>query len=462
MKKKILLIQPEYPYGKKQIYLGSSLLITASRLIQIGFDVTLIDFNMYRTVKEHYDYIGITVIGAPYIPSVAGLTNEIQKINAVNSYWRSIDESLPPETKILIGGQPISHIDNQMFSEIFGSKAIQIKNDNDLIKALGLESNQLVSTFEISLEKAYEIIPDSDLKKYLSHEMALFISQGCHFHCAFCAAAKGMREQFRDTNLFRSDLVYLAKKAKSFGLNKLEFYATNLDFFQNPNKMLQFLDIIADIQSVYDIKIKVRCLACMSSFLKANEEISDLGDRCKNGGLWCIGFGVDGTDPKVWKAQKKTQNKVHDVPLSLDLCAEFGIRAEVLLILGFPQDTIWTLLKDFRMAFVYVTKFKDIMLRPYLAKQYVPGNDNWNMFENKKLFSENPTLFYNVDFCMAGSKFTHPRFWHRLFSNFVFLAICGIFSPLEKCATFPLIPYSKNKVWNYFADWWNKVMPFDR
>lgn len=448
-KKTVLLIQPAYPYGKKQVFLGNSLLIVAAQLIQIGFEVTIVDMNLEDPGDiTHYDFIGITVTGAPYIPIVADYLARFKH-----------SESMPT---ILLGGQPIAHLENDLFESIFGKNVIQIKSDADLAKALTIEQSQLISSFEVSLERAFDLIPDKHWKFYLRNEMTLFVSQGCHFHCAFCAAAKGVREQFRNIELFKNDLMYLAKKAKSFGYMKLEFYATSLDFFQHPKKVMYYLSIAIDVRIETGVETRIRCLSCMKSFLKADKDIPSFKILIEESGLWCIGFGVDGTDATVWKAQKKTQNNLEDVMTCLNVSKSYGIRAEILLVMGFPEDTYKSLWRNFTSACRLVYKYDHTILRPYLAKEFVPGNDHWNSFPDKGLFVKNTKLFYNIDFCMAGSKFTHPRFGHRLVSNLVYLAICGVFAPINRCATYPLLPYSNSKIWNVFAKFWNYIMPFDK
>lgn len=448
-KKTVLFIQPAYPYGKKQVFLGNSLLIVAAQLIQIGFEVTFVDMNIEDPGDiTHYDFVGITVTGAPYIPVVADYLIQLKH-----------SESMPT---VLLGGQPIAHLEQNLFKSIFGENVMQIKSDADFASALDIEQSQLISPFDVSLEKAFDLIPDKHWKLYLRNEMTLFISQGCHFHCAFCAAAKGMREQFRNIDYFSKDLAYLAKKATSLGFDKLEFYATNLDFFQNPKRIIEYLKAVHSIRIEYGIDIRIRCLACMPSFLKAHTVIPNLKQICGDGGLWCIGFGVDGTDATVWKAQKKTQNNLEDVVTCLDVSKSYGIRAEILLVMGFPQDTYKSLWRNFTSACRLIYKYDHTVLRPYLAKEFVPGNDHWNSFPDKSLFVKNTKLFYNIDFCMAGSKFTHPRFGHRLVSNLVYISICAIFAPINRCATYPLLPYNNSKMWNVFAKFWNYKMPFDK
>ena len=363
----------------------------------------------------------------------------------------------------MVGGQPIAKMSPGLFRKLFKNPLVQqVKNNTDIANAIGLE-NRIPDAGNISLSNIYEEIDKEEMKEYLSRESALYISQGCLYNCKFCGAEKNQPERFKDLDFFTEDLRTLAYMAKEFGYKKLEFYASNLDFFQNPLVIVNYLQAIIDVKNEVGIDIRVRCLACMRTFLKAVKIIPNLKTLLHEAGLWSIGFGVDGSDKMVWKAQNKNQNNEVDVLKCLDICKEYGITTEVLLIMGFTQDTRKTLWKNFVNAFKYVTKYKNVVLRPYLAKEIIPGNEEWDKrpdFQNK--FVENPELFYNLDFCMVGSRLTYPRFWHRFFSNLTFLAICAIYTPFGRCLTSPLLPYGNSKLLNRFAKWWNKIMPFDR
>ncbi len=451
MKTKIVLIKPEYPYGKSQIHFGISLYVVAQQLKAAEYEVNVIDMNLHplnlkqEKIIHDADFIGLTVTGNPNIPKVLECIERFSSSNA----------------KIMVGGQPIEKMESDLFQKVFGKDIIQIKNDLDLANILGIEISRLASPFEISIVEIFKEIPENDLRLYLKSEITLFISQGCHYNCKFCVAVKGVKEKFKDINAFKEELIFLAEKAKSFNYSKLEFYATNLDFFQNPKKVLEYLDIVAFVKEKTEIDIRIRCLACITSFLSAHQTIPNLKTRCKKSGLWSIGFGVDGTDLNVWKAQKKTQNNLEDLLECLKITKDYKIRLEILFIMGFDQDNFKSLWKNFKNVCTYLAKNNHAILRPYLAKQCVPGSGGWKSFDKKDIFSDNPKLFYNMDFAVAGSKFTHPNFWHRLISNTAYLSMCGLFYPFGKCATSPLMPYGKFEIWNKFARWWNKIMPFD-
>lgn len=455
MKKIVFLQQLPYPYGKKQVYLGSTLSIIASQIRKSELFEPTIKIQDLNFFKEHFSeeyskensILGISVIGPSYIPIAI---KHSEKMNSLG---------IP----IMIGGQPIAKMSPDLFRKLFKNPLTQqIRNNTDLTNAIGIE-RKIPEAGEVSLSNIYKSMGKKLMREYLQNESALYISQGCLYNCKFCGAEKNQPERFKDLNIFKEDLTTLANMAKSFGYTKLEFYASNLDFFQNPLAIVNYLKAIIEVKKEVGIEIRLRCLACMLSFLRACNSVPNLKELLKESGLWCIGFGVDGSDKTVWKAQNKNQNKEVDVLKCLDICKDYGITAEILLIMGFTQDTKKTLWKNFVNAFKYITKYDNVMLRPYLAKEIIPGNEEWNNnLEFQEKFVENPELFYNLDFCMIGSKLTHPNFWHRFWSNFTFLAICFIYFPFGRCLTSPLLPYGNSKIWNIFAKLWNKIVPFDR
>lgn len=451
--KRITLIQPAYPYRKKQTYLGGSILNVASQLDAIGYEVRIIDLNLQVRLMPHEDfnqYFGITVLGAPYLPSA------IQEAKWLHGFAGN---------KTLVGGQGIESLTDKQFKDLFGETAIQIKNEGDMLKALREKGVALPPAHTVSIQNVLSQMQPALFKHYLSHEMTMFLSQGCHFKCAFCAAKKARMEQFKSIEVFDQDMRYLAESAKKFGIPELQFYATSLDFFQNPKTIFKYLEYLAKIQKESGVKFKIRCLTCMTSFINAVNQLGEknFGRLMKESGLYSVGFGVDGADTKVWKAQKKNQNKMSDIKDCLDLAQSTGIQSEILMIMGFPQDTFKTLLKCFIDSIRYIKHWPNTMLRPYLAKEFVPGNDNWELGgPMTDIFISNPKKFYNLDFCAIGSKTTHPKFWHRMWSNTSYLAIIIILLPFGRCLTYPLFPQGDDGWYGRFAKWFNKIVPFDR
>lgn len=456
-KKAITMIDLKYPYGKPKIYLSGSTIVASSRFLHLGYDVHNIDLNidewddsLIQTMIKNSDFVGVSLIGAPYIPSAIEL---VKKLDSTH-------------TPVLLGGQVVEKLSTEQFNSLFkNTNAKQIVNDADLVNVLGCTLGELKSPYSLIFSPVLENLGDERLKVYMSREMTMVLSQGCHFQCAFCAAAKSQRETFRSFEVFSGDMRFLAKKAKKFGLKKLEFYASSLDFFQTPNTIVRYLEELALIQKEYGVQFRIRGLSCMTSFLKTADYVGEdkLNILLKNSGVWCIGFGVDGSDQTVWKAQKKRQNSLSDIKDCLDMTQRMGVRAEILMVMGFPEDTKETLKKNIKDSFRYVYHWNHTILRPYLAKQYVPGNDGWKSGDKQiEAFMQNPQYFFNLDFCAIGSEVTHPNKKHRVWSNFCYLFIIGAFTSFGKCVTSPLLPQGNSGFYGWISKIINRIMPFDR
>lgn len=447
---KFALINLRHPYGKSQVYFNASLASVAAMLLVMGHSVEYLDFNLDNPDDPRLmnaDVIGISLIGAPYIPGALALAEHLK------------DSGKP----ILMGGQVIENLSEGQFAKIFaGTNARQIRNNSDLANFLECNPTKIPNPYRLSLRAIWETLTPERRRTYISNEMPLVVGQGCAFQCAFCAAHKREREVHVSTDSFEYGLRYLANEAKQAGVRQLNFYASSLDFFQNPEKIAEYLEVLAQVQEETGIRIQVRCLSCMQSFLRASEKITNFGPLLKRAGLWCIGFGADGTDLSVWKAQKKFQNKPNEVRECLDLCEQLGVHAEILLVIGFPEDTVRTLAKTLWSGLRFTTKWRGTTLRPYLAKPAVPGNDNWKTAEEVEEFVNNPELFYNLDFASIGSTLTHPHRWHRYASNIAYLTLIGVFTPFGRCDTSPLLPQGNSGLYGRLARLVNRMMPFDR
>jgi len=433
---------------------GSVFSITA-RLLAMGHLVRIIDLNLDQledlVVTEWLkgcDVIGISLTGASYIPRTVCLITDLHKV--------------APRSSIILGGQVIEHLTPEQFRKVFGKNVVQIRNNNDLAKVLNCDPSAIPSPESVSYIPGWKSIGTDQLATYLRHEGTLVVSQGCKYGCRFCSARKCQKEQFRSLEKFERDLQYLCQVARTVGVEQLDFYASSLDFFQNPEQVVKYLEVLVKVQEEHKIRIKVRCLCGMASFLEASKIVPDFGSLLKRAGLWCIGFGVDGTDESVWRAQKK-RNTMSDVGQCLNLCNELGIRTEILMVFGFTEDTGRTLLTTVRTSIILATKWPHVVLRPYLAKEVVPGNDGWlTKLTTVKQIVNDPHLFYNLDYCAIGSSTTHPRFWHRFFCNIAYLFICTTLTPFGKCVTSPLLPQGESGLYGRLAKFTNHLMPFDR
>ena len=455
-KKQIVLVNPQHSYGGRLVYLPGSVVGIAAVLMAMGHSVKVVDLNIDRlgdalvaAAIRAADLIGISLTGAPYIPEMLRLIPRMRRLT---------------QAPIMLGGQVVERLTPEQFERIFHghSNVAQIASNTDLASVLGCDESQIHSAYAVPFQPVFEAMGEERVGAYLAKEMTLVVSQGCHFKCAFCAARKGESEQFRAALHFETDVRYLAEVAKKKGVNEIRFYASSLDFFQNPAQVMEFLATLARVQEETGVRFQVRCLSCLTSFVKASERIPEFGVLLERAGLWCVGFGSDGTDEQVWKAEKKPQNTLAKLVECIVLTHELGVRAEILMVLGFPEETWETLNKTLETSRWITRMWSHTLIRPYLAKPFVPGNDGWVKDEGAVAqVVEHPYLFYNLDFAALGSKLTHPNRWHRFLSNFAYLRLCAL-TLTGRGSTSPILPQGAGGILGWIAQVINRLMPFDR
>lgn len=442
------LIQPRNIYaedlGIGHIYLPTSLLTVAARLNSIGIDTNIFDEN-FDYYSGSNKFIGVTLLGAPYIPYAIDFNEKINKEN---------------DKTIFIGGQVVNGLLEYQFKKLFKSENIYNGNiDENIYKFI--DSKKLMTTPEkTSLVSVYEKIDDGQMKMYLENEFSFYVSQGCKYNCSFCAAVRTRKniengkvikskEVYRDFEVIEEDLSYLIKRAKNLGLNELKIYMSNLDVFQNPDLLDFFAKIcIKLLKENKGFKLKLRGLATVTSFLDALKNNRDCIENMVKAGFDTVGFGIDGMTDAVWKKIKKGHNTTDKGINAVKIAKEeFGITSEILMTMGYNGiDNEYTLQQAYEFT-KYMIAHYNIIPRPHVAKDFIPGNDGWNLSENSKkieMLLKNPSIFQSLDFTALPTHFTHPDKETRRFTKKYFLKICS----LPECTTKyvkAITPFMSNK-----------------
>ena len=436
---KVDLIQPRHNYAPAvsesalwHVYMPTSLLTAAARLIAAGVDVELHDENI-KPMQLSSSYVGINLLGAPYIPEVIKLQKEI-------------DERVQEKAIYLLGGQVVSSSPNglsqKQFKRLFGDSAYNGNDDKTLASVLGIEAGMLSPPEITSLIPAYEKIPDEMMKMYLSKEFGLYVSQGCMFHCDFCGANRTIldttgkpiiqaEEVYRNPKIIKDDLEYLVKKAKSFGIKELNIYMSNLDTFQKPHKLHEFAYAVKDVkQSNPGFEIRLRGLSTPALYVNARDKHAKYIENLVEAGFHTAGFGVDGMTPQVWKGVHK---EINDEKRCLEAIQsarrDFGIIPEILMVFGHVGvDTEKTLKLACEFTQAMVDTYEAVP-RPHVAKNFIPGNKGWIYPGNVKaieLLLKNPESFQGLDFTSLASPLTHPDGRLRELTNHYYKEICNI------------------------------------
>ncbi len=431
----ITIIQPRHNYAPEDpttvghIYSCTSGWTAGSMLEGSGkVTVAYHDQNLRPGLGEEKSrFIGVSLLGAPYIPEAI-----------------KIQSQLPVGTKFVVGGKVVDGlhkvdetgrvIDRSQFDKLFGKDAVIGTNKFELAKAFGISPDEILEPERTSLIPAYEKIPDADMKKYMEHEMSFYLSQGCKYTCDFCTADRtrvragkdgrkittNVNERYRWPSVIESDLEYLVTRAQKLGLEKLDFYLTNLDLFQTPPGLIKFTEIINRIKSDNPgFEIRFRALATVQEFMK-------LHDRTKGGpeiikglvdaGLHTVGFGVDGWGKELWDSINKGHNKAKDCIRAMQVAKRtYGLTPELLMVFGHEKDTEKTMKAALKVAEAMI-KGCGAVIRPHLAKNILPGNDHWlnpKNIDQVDFLLNNPQYFQALDFTARASSLSHPDPAHR-------------------------------------------------
>ena len=305
IKIKIDLIQPRHNFapqkGLGHIFMPTSLLTVAARLLYAGVDINFYDEN-FRQAKINAEVIGINAVGVPYIPEIIKLQERIKKTKS--------------ETNFLIGGQPVNTTRDdgftlKQFNQLFGENTYDGNNDTNLFRLLNITQEDLPQPEQTSLIPAYNLISDKDMKEYLSRTFPLYVAQGCKNACHFCPAQNRIKEKYRNQEVIKKDLDYLVKRAKKLNLHEIRIYVSNLDIFQTPTELYKFARMVNRVKDENkDFNIRLRGLATLTSYLNVRNNQPEIISELVKAGIHTIGFGVDGweTWAKVGKGHNTKKN----------------------------------------------------------------------------------------------------------------------------------------------------------
>ena len=429
----------------------NALWMAGSRLIQAGADVDFQDANL-RSPEPKGEKIGVSLLGAPYIPEVKRQFGTFKKQGV----------------RLAVGGQVVNgfvqtnlngRVDRSQFDRLFGKNTINGNDDTEIAALAKISTKDMPSVSSLSLIPAYERISDADMKKYLEREFSFFLSNGCLHACTFCAAVRTMKnpvtrkvfrvaEEYRHTQIIEKDLNYLVERAKKLGLSEINIYLSNLDVFQTPRKLEEFADLVIKTRRKNPgFEIHMRALSTTDSFMKAHETHPNAIEKIVEAGFHTVGFGVDGGTPKIWQSVRKGHNTANNCLNSIRIAREvYGMTPEVLMVFGHPKEDEESLQAAVTFTLDMVERYQAIP-RPHVAKTAVPGSEEWLMSEYQErvqFLLRHPEYFQALDFTALPSSLSHPNPELRRLVEKYYRRICEI----EGASTnfvYPSAPEFSNK-----------------
>jgi hypothetical protein len=448
-----VFVQPRHSYasenGEGHIHLSAPMITAMARLDAAGVsDISLKDDNFEGGGKGliDADVVGINLVGAPYIPRALEI----------------IRDRVREGVTVLLGGQIIDSLDNdtddgelsddlkKIFAEVIDKVNLLNGNrDSNLKRVFGLEA--LPTQEEVSSISIWENIDDEQMRAYLSHEMSMYLSQGCKHKCTYCQARKNTPELYRDLDKAAQDLEWLSNKALSLNIAKLDIYFSNLDIFQNPDKLKKFLKEVIRLKEKHGFTYNLRGLATAESLLEADEETMRLA---REAGVHSIGLGIDGATYAAWKSTGKLHNISNENDAAAQRCIdaikktfENGFSPEILMVFGHRLKTFELSKKDLEEALEFtkdMVKQFGAIPRPHVVKNLVPGAEEWkkkktNAKEIEMLLSH-PEYFQALDYTALPSEITYPDSEFRALVEKYYREVCALSSEKSTKIVYPNTP----------------------
>lgn len=422
-------IQPRHVYapdeGEGHIYLSAPLVTVMARLKAAGVSEEMIhrDENLTefadQTSPIEDDLILVNAVGAPYIEKLRGIVSRART-----------------GATVVLGGQIIGSLGDD-FDRIFTTVRSDVTVVNgmragvleEIFKVASIPEQESVSSIPI-----WETFGEEKMRAYLEHSMAFYLSQGCKHACTFCQAQKNRPEVYRDMNHAIEEIRWLIQKAKSLGINTLEIYFSNLDFFQNPEKLAPFLDEVIQIRDELQFDLRFTALATV------DDVKPELLAKAKEAGLVSVGVGIDGATPAVWRKTGKVQNlsaegheKAEKCINSIKKLHETGITPEILMVFGHDTGDAKANEEDLRTALSFaqdMTAQFGAVPRPHVVKNLVPGAEDWKKRrtygETIELLLSHPELFQALDYTALASEVSHPDPELRALVNHYYIRMCAL------------------------------------
>lgn len=366
MMKKVLLINSDYfedIYGKSKVKGALSrgipilgLACIAAPLVKSGYDITILDLNLYNNPKEI-----LTARLKELKPDVIGLTATTPVAYKVIDIAKTAREILPDVTIVAGGPHPTavpedllknSHIDIAVLGEgdIIFQSIVESENMKDIPNIYYKDNGKIVHS-DILNESIKDL--DSlqfpayflyDIKKYIMPKIYarksplafMETSRGCYSHCVYC-----------NKNIHGYKL---RQKSPGRVVDEME-YLLNLGFSE-----IHIIDDVftADMKRAYEI-----CEEILKRGLKfpwyprggirvdrVNRELLSI---MKKAGCYRIPFGIESGSQRVIDVIKK-RTTLEQAENAVRLSKEVGFEVECYFMLGLPTETEEDILKSISFA----------------------------------------------------------------------------------------------------------------
>lgn len=327
-----------------------------------------------------------------------------------NQFPRSVDLAQPflkAGLQVAIGGFHISgciSMLKELPSEIRDAQAMGIS----LFAGEGEEGRMdevLRDAYSGSMKPLYNYMDDlpsldGQPVPFLEHETisrttanrtSFDLGRGCPFQCSFCTIinVQGRKSRFRSAD----DLEEIIRKNAKQGVRK--FFITDDNFARNKS-WEEMLDRIIWLRENEGIKIKL--IIQVDTLCHKTPNFIEKACRA---GTNRVFIGLENINPDNLMAAKKRQNKITEYRYMLQKWRDHGATTYAGYILGFPNDTRESILRDIEI----IKKELPVDLLEFFFLTPLPGSEDHKVLLEKGIWMDSDINKYDLNHRVSH----HPK-----------------------------------------------------
>ncbi|MFA4819409.1 MAG: radical SAM protein [Candidatus Aenigmatarchaeota archaeon] len=374
-------------------------------------DLVLLDFEWYKepnlskedlvdiATANHPDIVCTTLISQASADTIHYLTGQIKQ--------------RLPDTKIVVGGQAVSHLGRKIFKYCptvdiasltdasYNLPHILESLRNDLhhlydIPGIAYRENGEVkinladtkrTTAKWSPQELYDTWKDriSEITDFAHSQGAYVLGnietyKGCPYPCEFCLA-KGPTSPMNSEQAIR-EIEYL------YDLGIDRFYFVDLTFGLNREKTLGLLSELSEFRKAHP-NFGFRCVT------RSDRIDEEFVAYLKAAGCYEVGIGVEVNDDSVLAIMKKRTNE-NQHSRALEVLGKEGIAFKLFLIEGYPGSSSRTSKKTFELLNSVENQGYKYFIQPALSRNLNPESPEFVSREQNSQFTTG--TIYQLDF----------------------------------------------------------------
>jgi len=247
-------------------------------------------------------------------------------------------------------------------------------------------------------------MPKERIQQNIRHVASFDAGRGCPFQCSFCTIINVQGRKSRSRSL--DDIENIIRRNAAEGINR--FFITDDDFARNKNWEAIFDRIIKlreneELKGIrFTIQVDTQC-----------HRLPNFIEKARRANVANMFVGLESINADTLVATKKRQNKITDYRALFLACKEAGILSWAAYIVGFPNDTPESILRDIEI----IKQELPIDVLEFFLLTPLPGSEDHQKLAAKGVWMDPDLNKYDVEHVVTGHSQMSTDEWQKIYSK---------------------------------------------